>query len=237
MKPWGNMRMFEQGKLKVAIIDFGMGNLFSVKQACQRVGLNALITDRKDEVLESNGVILPGVGAFGNAMANLHRLDLVEPLKDFVKSERPVLGICLGMQLLMSESEEFGIHKGLDIIDGRVVRFHDKTESGQLVKVPQVGWNKISVPGGDRNDLWSGTPLEGIVNGTYMYFVHSYYAKPEDPKVVASVTRYGNLEYCSALRYKSVFATQFHPERSAIWGIRIYKNWALQVLKQCEIKI
>ena len=222
---------------RIAIIDFGMGNLFSVKQACEHVGLHAVITNKKEDVLSANGVILPGVGAFGTAMAHLRALDLVSPIRDCVRGNKPVLGICLGMQLLMSQSEEFGIHEGLNVIKGPVVRFHDRTETGKLVKVPQVGWNKIMMPKGVGPRFWAQTPLEGLDSGAYMYFVHSFYVKPENPGVILSVSQYGNLDYCSALRSGSVFATQFHPEKSAQKGLAIYERWTSLVVKHFTVSI
>jgi len=218
---------------QVAIVDFGMGNLFSAKHACEHVGMQALITCEKSHILSADAVILPGVGAFGDAMNSLHKLDLVEPLKDVAASEKPVVGICLGLQLLMTESQEFGLHKGLGIVKGPVVRFENPYGPHGPLKVPHIGWNGIFRPGHLRNkaelltdteDPWNGTPLHGLYDGTYMYFVHSFYAIPENPEVTLSTSKYGNLEFCSSLRYGNVFAFQFHPERSGPDGLRIYES-------------
>lgn len=209
-------------KPTVAIIDFGMGNLFSVKHACNKVGLEAIITSSPHEISEASAAILPGVGAFGEAMATLKRLDLVEVIKEMGSSNRPLLGICLGMQLLMSESHEFGRHQGLGIVEGEVLRF----EGPQ--KVPQIGWNQISLNG---KPSWGHSLLNQINDGEYMYFVHSFYAKPLKQEVVVSTTRYGEKIFCSSLTQKNIFATQFHPERSGPEGLKIYQNFA-SLIKQ-----
>ena len=209
-----------------AIIDFGMGNLFSVRQACEHAGLQAVVTSDPEEVLAADAVILPGVGAFGDAMAALTRQGLVEVLQDLAGTGRPFLGICLGMQLLMTESEEFGRHAGLCIIPGGVTRLAESDGTGARVKVPQVGWNRIQRPGGVS---WEHSVLEGIPEEAFMYFVHSFYVAPEDPGIVLSTTRYGSTAFCSSLRRGNLFACQFHPERSGPSGVRIYRNFARQV--------
>ena len=204
---------------RVAIVDYGMGNLFSVQQACAHVGLEATITAESRRLLTADAVILPGVGAFGDAMAELTRRDLVVPLREVVASGKPVLGICLGMQLLMRESDEFGRHNGLGFIEGDVVRLTGS-------KVPQVGWNRIWLA---NQGSWGGTLLGDIPEGTYLYFVHSFYVKPADPAVVCATTRYGDVEFCSSVRRGPVFACQFHPERSGPAGLQMYRNFAVQV--------
>lgn len=212
---------------KVAVIDYEMGNLFSVKRACEQVGLIPFLTSDATAIMESTAVILPGVGAFGDAIDNLKRLDLIAPIRDFIATGRPFMGICLGLQLLMSESEEFGHHKGLGIIQGTVVKFltTSKTE-GRVVKVPQVGWNMIYRPPHVDEDSWKSSLFQGIKNNEYMYFVHSFYAKPEDPRMAFSYTNYEGTEYASSIRMRNIFACQFHPEKSGSVGIKIYKNFA-----------
>lgn len=209
----------KDGAYRVAIVDFGLGNLFSVKHACEHVGLLGVITAAKSEVLAADAVILPGVGAFGDAMDSLQRLDLIPVLRDVAQSRVPLLGICLGIQLLMSESYEFGRHKGLDIIRGTVERFDRPVENERPLKVPQIGWNGIH-PARD----WSGTLLDGLSDGDSMYFVHSFVAHPEDRQVVLSTSRYGHIEFCSSLALGNIFACQFHPERSAWKGLLVYRN-------------
>lgn len=219
--------MVNSTNFKIAIIDYEMGNLFSVKQACESIGLNAIVTSSKSELLDATAAILPGVGAFGDAMSNLHKLDLIYPIKDFINSARPFMGICLGMQLLMSESEEFGQYKGLDIIKGPVVRF-SVNDGKAKIKIPQVGWNQIFKTHLNINQ-WDNSPLKNLDNGEFMYFVHSYYPLPSTADIVLSVTSYENIEYCSSIQYKNIFASQFHPEKSAKKGLEIYKNWALMI--------
>lgn len=210
----------------VSIIDYGMGNLFSVKQACEHAGLKTIITSDKEDILNFDAAILPGVGAFGDAMENLEKMDLIKPILDFINSDKPFMGICLGMQLLMSESEEFGRHKGLDIIKGRVVKFSVKNSFGETEKVPQVCWNRINKPLAPNGVTWDDSPLAGICNDEFMYFVHSYYCKPANNEIILSITRYADTEYCSSILWKNIFACQFHPERSALQGLKVYKNWS-----------
>lgn len=216
--------MSEPMRPHVAIVDYGMGNLFSVKQACAHVGLEACITSDKETIVAAAAVILPGVGAFGDAMETLVSRDLVGVLRDLAASGKPLMGICLGMQLLMSESEEFGRHKGLDILSGEVVRLADgRLDGTRALKVPQVGWNHIwKVHGRSWEDSW----LAGLEDGAFLYFVHSFYVKPADPSLVCSTTRYGPTTFCSSLRHGNVFACQFHPERSGPQGLRVYANLA-----------
>jgi glutamine amidotransferase len=210
---------------KVAIVDFGLGNLYSVSQACAKAGFSADITSSPKSISEADAVILPGVGAFGDAMAALHRLDLVSVLRDVAASEKPLIGICLGMQLLMSESTEFGHHEGLDIIPGSVRPFEGPTENGRRLKIPQIGWNRINNFSGLAQ--WKGSLLTGISEDEYMYFVHSYIVDPADKNIILSTSRYGQIEFCSSLQKNNIFACQFHPERSGYWGIRMYENIAV----------
>lgn len=210
----------------IAIIDYEMCNIFSVKRACEHVGLHPLVTSDASAIMRSDAVILPGVGAFGDAMDNLKRLDLITPIKEFIESGKPFMGICLGMQLLMSESEEFGHHKGLDIIKGTVVKF---PAFRMDIKVPQVGWNRIYRPLHSNESIWQNSPLRGVMNNEYMYFVHSFYTVPEAPQLVLSYTNYEGLEYSSSFFFHNVFACQFHPEKSSIEGMKIYQNFAALV--------
>jgi imidazole glycerol-phosphate synthase subunit HisH len=206
---------------RVAIVDYGLGNLFSVGQACAMAGLQPQITMDKIEIAAADAVILPGVGAFGDAMAHLNRLDLVEPLKDIAAGDKPLLGICLGMQLLMRESYEFGRHMGLGLVEGEVVHF-DGGKGVDRYKVPQVGWNRIRPGVGG----WRGSLLEDIPTGEYMYFVHSYYTLPEQTEVVLAKAEYSEVEFCAGLRRGNVHAFQFHPERSGASGLKIYAHLA-----------
>lgn len=218
--------MCEDNKPKVSIIDYGMGNLYSVEKACEHVGLKAEITCDKEKILNSAGVILPGVGAFGNAMDNLRRLDLVELLKDFAEAEKPFMGICLGMQLMMNESEEFGSHKGLNIFDGSVVRFPSKKMNEKSIKVPHIGWNRIYKSNYKNANKWDKSLLAGLEEGECMYFVHSFYVIPNSKDIILTVSSYGEIEYCSSIASANTFAYQFHPERSGEKGLLIYRNFS-----------
>ncbi|MBU1247300.1 MAG: imidazole glycerol phosphate synthase subunit HisH [Proteobacteria bacterium] len=208
---------------KIAIVDYRLGNLYSVKLACEHVGLGAEITSNKDAILGADAVILPGVGAFGDAMDALDELDLVSVLRDVAASGKPLFGICLGLQLLMKGSEEFGAHEGLGIIKGNVVKLDAPRENGRVLKVPQVGWNRVNPADGVD---WNGTLMQGVTPGERFYFVHSFVVVPEDKSLVCSTTTYGHIEFCSSVRYGNVFACQYHPERSGARGLRIYRNLA-----------
>lgn len=209
-------------KKKIAIIDYELGNLFSVKQACIYLDMDANITTDKNKLLEADYAILPGVGAFGDAMKNLHQLDLVEPIKDFIAAGKPFMGVCLGLQLLFSESEEFGNTRGLNLIEGVTKKFKPSDTDGRVLKVPQIEWNQIYET---ANNTWKLSPLESCTDGDYMYFVHSYYVQPESKHYVLSTTKYGGFAYCSSVIDKNIFACQFHPEKSGLHGVDIYKNW------------
>jgi len=230
----------DEGKIQAAIVDHGLGNLFSVKQACEFSGMSAVITSSPEELFAADVVILPGVGAFGDAMSALRKLDLVAPLRDIGSSEKWLVGICLGLQLLMTESNEFGTHKGLGVIEGAVVPLENQADTDSVdgfprkLKVPQVGWNQIWYPENSDLNKWSNTPLMGTQNGEYMYFVHSYYVVPDHDELVISTTRYGQIEFCSSLQYNTTFACQFHPERSGIHGLKIYENIVKMVKANLE---
>ncbi|OGC13171.1 imidazole glycerol phosphate synthase, glutamine amidotransferase subunit, partial [candidate division WOR-1 bacterium RIFOXYA2_FULL_37_7] len=204
-------------KPQVGIIDYDMGNMFSVLRACEQVDLLPVLISNKKDMNICDAVILPGVGAFAKAMENLKKLDLICGIRDFIASDKPFMGICLGMQLLFSESEEFGKHKGLDIIKGVVKRFSPKNERNNIVKVPQVGWNKLNFNG-------KFSIFNDIKDGEYMYFVHSYYVVPENKKDIATTTNYADIDFCSSVVSGNVMAFQFHPEKSAGKGLQIYRN-------------
>ena len=202
----------------IAIIDYGMGNLRSVQKGFEKVGFEAVVTADPRVVLEADRVVLPGVGAFPDCMRNLEQAGFVEPLLKVLQDGRPFLGICLGLQLLFTESEEFGVHKGLNVIPGRVVRFPEgMTEGEEELKVPHMGWNQVSIK---RRP----PALQGIEDGANFYFVHSYYVQPEDTAVVATTTGYG-IEFCSSIWKDNIVATQFHPEKSQEKGLAILKNF------------
>lgn len=205
---------------EIVIIDYQLGNLFSVKHACIKVGLNPKITSNKKDVLEADTLILPGVGAFGDAMENLKKLDLISPLKDKVKMGTPLFGICLGLQLLFEESEEHGINKGLGLISGTVKKIPNTIEN-RRIKVPNIGWNRIY---NQNKEEWNNSTLNSVEEGSFMYFVHSYYVKPENANDILTFTKYEGLEYCSSIKKDNISAFQFHPEKSGNEGLKIYNN-------------
>lgn len=211
----------------VAIVDYGMGNLFSVHAACARAGIPAMITADPDVVVRAPAVILPGVGAFGDAMATLHARGLVEALRSAARIGTPVVGICLGMQLLATESEEFGIHEGLGIIPGRVVHLGTPRDAvHNPLRTPHIGWNSIARRASDHGDPWTGTPLDGVPDETEFYFVHSFRVIPERSETLLAVTRYGDVTFAAAVRSGNTYGFQFHPERSGEVGARVYARLA-----------
>jgi glutamine amidotransferase len=198
----------------IAIVDYGMGNLRSVQKGFERLGYAAEITRDVSVILGAQGVVLPGVGAFNACMENLRRYGLVEPIREVVTNKKPFLGICLGFQLLFSESEEFGPQRGLELFPGKVVAF--KPNNG--LKVPHMGWNSI--------EKKKPSPfLEGISDSDYVYFVHSYYVVPEDSSLVATTTPYPD-SFVSSIANDHLFACQFHPEKSQKIGLTILGNFA-----------
>lgn len=215
----------------VAIVDYEMGNLFSVKQACEHVGLDTCIAADFASIDRASALILPGVGAFGDAMTCLKERELDKSIIAFAASGRPVLGICLGMQLLMTESIEFGRHAGLNLVPGTVIRFNPGPHDAGDFKVPQVQWNKLFYPPRAHGNIWADTLLDGVLEGEFMYFVHSYYVVPEHAEDILATTRYGEVEFCSVLSRGNIFAFQGHPERSGETGLRVYRNLA-NLLKQ-----
>lgn len=200
-------------KRGIAIIDYDMGNLRSVQKGLERVGCVAEVTRDRDTIESAAGVVLPGVGAFAACMDNLRRYDLIDSVRRVIDQGTPFLGICLGMQLLFEESEEFGPVTGLGIFPGKVRRFRPSPE----LKVPHMGWNQI-------RKCQQIPHLDGIDDGSFVYFVHSYYVDPADASLTATSTEYG-IEFTSAVAKGNVFATQYHPEKSQAVGLRILENF------------
>jgi glutamine amidotransferase len=197
----------------IAIVDYGMGNLRSVSNAFESVGHRAVVTRDPATIRSAGHVVLPGVGAFGDCMANIERFNLVEPVRSSIQSGKPFLGICLGMQLLFTESQEFGVHQGFNIIPGIVRKF----ALDPALKVPHMGRNQVHVR---RN-----CPIFGdIPDGSNWYFVHSYFVDPVDPLVAAAVTTYG-VPFVSTIWKDNIVACQFHPEKSQSVGLRLIKNF------------
>ncbi len=210
----------------VAVVDMGLGNLFSIGQACRYVGLRSLVTASKTRIREADAVILPGVGAFGTAMERLRALDLVTTLRDKALSGAPFLGICLGFQLMMEESLEFGRHRGLGLWPGRVLPLPRRDTKGARLKVPRVGWSPIHPPAGETNPAWSRGLLAGLAPGEYMYFVHSFHVEPGQGIKPQALTEYGGHAYCAFLARGRLMGCQFHPERSGPAGLGLYHNLA-----------
>lgn len=200
----------------ISIVDYGMGNLRSVSKAFETQGFKVSVTSSPNDITEASGLVLPGVGAFGECMANLGRLGLIEPIKDYINSGRPFLGICLGFQILFEQSEESPGVSGLGLFKGRVVRFPDFGE--KRIKVPQMGWNTINFDSGS-------SVLNNIPEGTWFYFVHSYYVDPEKNGLNIITSKYG-IEFAAAVEKENIFACQFHPEKSGRYGLVLVKNFA-----------
>ena len=205
--------------MRVSIIDYGMGNLRSVQKAFEKTGARADIISSAQAVDSASAIVLPGVGAFRKCFENLDRLGLVSTIRSAISSGKPFLGICLGLQILFTESEEFGACPGLGVIPGRVVRFasEQRDASGSLLKIPHMGWNALEIQR-------QAPHLAGIQDGSYFYFVHSYYVTPDFSPVAATKTTYG-IRFVSSIWQDNVFACQFHPEKSQSAGLRLLKNF------------
>jgi glutamine amidotransferase len=203
----------------IAIVDYGMGNIRSVEKGFLKVGANVRITADPKVIADAKGIVLPGVGAFKDCMANLDKLSLIDVILGEINKGKPFLGICLGLQLLFTESEEFGACRGLDLFHGKVTRFNfdpSGTDSEQL-KIPHMGWNTAKVE--RRPPIFAE-----ISDNSYFYFVHSFYVVPEDKGIVATTTEYG-IDFCSMIWKDNIFATQFHPEKSQETGLKILKGF------------
>jgi len=200
----------------IVIVDYQMGNLRSVQKGFEKVGAQAAISSDPTELAQADKIVLPGVGAFGDAMAELNRRHLVEPIVEAIAAGKPFLGICLGLQLLFEKGYEGGEHRGLGVLPGEVVRFNVPRE----FKVPHMGWNQARI-------VRRAPPLASIADGTHFYFVHSFFVAPEDESVVAIETEY-HKPFCAAVWRDNVFATQFHPEKSQAEGLKILRDFARQ---------
>lgn len=203
--------------MKIVVVDYGAGNLHSVARAVMHAGKRPLITSSARYVDEADGLIVPGVGAAADTMKNLRLHGMVEPIKEYIASGRPFLGVCMGQQALFDVSEEGGEHECLGILPGRIVRL----PGGQ--KVPHMGWNRVRI-------VKPHPIFEGIDDGSHFYFVHSYYPQPEDPDVVIGETEYG-VTFPSVVAKDNIVATQFHPEKSGQTGLRMYENFLSMVAK------
>lgn len=214
----------------ILILDYGAGNLRSVQKAFEHLGVRSRITATAADIEAADKVLLPGVGAFGRGIEAVRRLGYADALGEHISKGKPMLGICLGMQLLFTESEEMGIHAGLGFIEGRVRRFESATE-----KVPHTGWNRIDpdLPTRDagvgiapNGNAGNASLLKGIDGGTYFYFVHSYYCEPTDRSVVTATSDYAGKNFAAVVEKNGIFGAQFHPEKSAAFGLKLLENFA-----------
>ncbi len=198
----------------IAVVDYGMGNLRSVQKGFEKVGYRAEVTDHPSALAAARKIVLPGVGAFEDAMAELRRRELIRPILAAIEAGKPFLGICLGLQLLFEVSYENGRHEGLGVVRGEVRRFDLPRE----LSVPHMGWNQLAI-------RRPAPVLAGLPDGVYVYFVHGYYVAPAETAVIATETDHGG-PFCSMIWRDNVFATQFHPEKSQADGLRILRNFA-----------
>lgn len=205
---------------KIIIVDYGLGNLFSINEACRYLGYSTVISSDPKKILGASNLILPGIGSFEVAMNQLNKLELIETITDYVKTGKPIMGVCLGMQLLFENSMEFGLHKGLGFIKGQVIRFPDVINNNNI-RIPHTGWNKIY----KREVDWNNTPLENTNNESFMYFIHSFYAQPYLQENILTYTTYSGFEFCSSVKKDNIIGFQFHPEKSGKDGLLIYDNF------------
>lgn len=216
--------------LRATIVDFGGGNLYNVRRACLQASIDATITASPDEALRADAIILPGVGAMGEAMRSLQSNGMDVALRQVAARGTPIFGVCLGMQILMSEGTEFAPHAGLGLVPGKVIGFPREDASGATLRVPHIGWNAVERNAGAAT-TWADTPLAATNPGEHFYFVHSFYVMPDDSSIVVARTSYGGIEFPSAIAAGNIFACQFHPERSGPAGLDIYRQFAAQIAR------
>lgn len=213
--------------MNIVVVDYGLGNIKSIRNAFEALGVEVLLSRQREIILGADGLILPGVGAFSHGMRNLIKYGLDDVIRDYAKTNKPLLGICLGMQMLMEESEEFGVTKGLGLIKGRVIKF--PVAQAKKTRLPHISWNEIK----RKSVNWEDTILENVPNGSNMYFVHTFVAKPDYEHNILSVTEYADVEFCSSIIKDNVYGCQFHPEKSAALGLNIINNF-IKICKNLE---
>ena len=204
---------------KIAVLDYHMSNMFSIKNALSTLGFDAIVTSDYETILSCDGAILPGVGAFPEAMKNINKLNLDTSIKDFISTGKPFVGICLGFQLLFDRSDEIEDALGLGILSGEVKDF---SKLNDKIRVPHVGWNKVN--NYNKNNSRNKNPLKIIRDEEYFYFVHSNYVQPSDDSYINTITNYAGIDFCSSIIKDNIFACQFHPEKSGQRGIQVLKN-------------
>lgn len=212
--------------MKIAVIDYNIGNVKSISNAFKKNGVDVNLTNIKSQILESDGLVLPGVGAFSEGMKNLKELDLINTIYEFIKTKKPFLGICLGMQLMLEKSEEFGIFDGLGLVKGKVI----KLEKSENEDIPHISWGNLL----SSEISWNNSILNGISKNDYVYFVHSYIAVPKNTSSILSNTSFGNEIFCSSIKQNNMYGCQFHPEKSGKVGLKIIENF-IKICKESQI--
>jgi len=214
----------------IGVVNYGINNLQSVIKAFEKIGKKASWVETPEDVMKSKALVIPGVGAFASGMKGLNEKKLLEPIREKSSTDTPILGICLGMQLLFSESEEFGITEGINLIPGKVISLNKQINNNKI-KIPHIGWNKILRPSYNQGTDWSKTVLKSVDELNDVYFIHSFYAAPEDNNITIATSSYGGFEFCTAIKYKNITATQFHPEKSGETGLKILEDFCKQLDK------
>ena len=209
--------------MDVVVVDYGVGNLLSVKRGLEHCGAEVIVTSNKDTILDSSRLVLPGVGAFADGMKGLLKAGLDEVVCDFASTGKPFLGICLGMQMLLEESEEFGLSKGLGLIPGKVIPIPKLDIENNIHKIPHIGWNELNYPEDEKN--WSSDLMKNTQTGESVYFVHSFMAKVADKNYEIANCLYGGISIPAVIGYKNIFGCQFHPEKSGESGLKILKSF------------
>ena len=205
--------------MKIVIIDYDVGNVKSMINAFKKVDIEPILSNKEDDIMSADGVILPGVGAFAHGMENLNKYNLINIIKKYVKTSKPFMGICLGMQMLLDESEEFGNTKGLGLISGKVIKL--PTQNDSYEKLPHVSWNEIR----EKYIKWNNTILSSIEQQSDVYFVHSFIVSPKNENEILSTTEYSDYEFCSSVKKDNIYGFQFHPEKSGKIGLKIIENF------------
>ncbi len=210
--------------MKIVIIDYGVGNVRSMINAFKKHSITAILSNEESEIMSADGVVLPGVGAFAHGMKNLNKYNLVEVIKKYINTGKPLMGVCLGMQMLLDESEEFENTEGLGLITGKVIKL--PTQNSQYEKLPHVSWNEIK----EKGIGWDDTILKQIEGQSDVYFVHSFVADLANEDEVLSTTEYSDYEFCSSIKKGNIYGCQFHPEKSGEVGLKIIENF----IKVCK---
>jgi glutamine amidotransferase len=207
----------------VTVVDYGLGNIFSLVQALEHLGSKVHLTCNPEDIIKAECVILPGVGAFENGIRGLSKHRLVQAIKDYAKSNKPMMGICLGMQMLFSKSYEFGEHQGLGIIEGTIESIESHLDTSQSLKVPHIGWNKLQQD--DKEQDWANSIMKYIEPESFFYHVHSFMAVPKNPQDVLAKVTYGNVIIPAVVKRSNIYGCQFHPEKSGTAGLKMLRGF------------